>query len=252
MTAMSNYLENALLDHVLKNTAYTSPTTVYGKLHIGDPGEDCTLNPSTETTRVALTFSPAASRVITTSAQADWLSIGVSAQETITFISIWDNLTAGNPLAYGSAGSTVVDPGDDFFFAAGDIDISADTSIFTTFLANALLDHVFRNTAYTQPAGLFVKPHIGAPGFDATGNPAAETTRANAGTFSAAVAGSSDNDAAISWTAVAASETWTDVSIWDASTLGNALLIPDVNPDKAVNAGNNVEYAAGALILNFA
>ncbi len=33
MAAISNYLENELLDHVLKNAAYSSPTTVYLALY---------------------------------------------------------------------------------------------------------------------------------------------------------------------------------------------------------------------------
>jgi hypothetical protein len=39
MPNLSNYLENALINAVLRNTAYTSPTTVYLSLHTGDPAE---------------------------------------------------------------------------------------------------------------------------------------------------------------------------------------------------------------------
>ena len=31
--SLSNYLENKILDHVFRNTSYTSPTTVYVSLH---------------------------------------------------------------------------------------------------------------------------------------------------------------------------------------------------------------------------
>ena len=33
----SNYLRGKITDHVLRNTAYTSPTTVYVALHTSDP-----------------------------------------------------------------------------------------------------------------------------------------------------------------------------------------------------------------------
>ncbi len=37
MAEFSNYLENKVLDHVLRNTSYTSPTTVYVGLYTSDP-----------------------------------------------------------------------------------------------------------------------------------------------------------------------------------------------------------------------
>ena len=40
MAEMSNYLENALIDATLRNTSYTSPTTVYVALHTADPQDD--------------------------------------------------------------------------------------------------------------------------------------------------------------------------------------------------------------------
>jgi hypothetical protein len=40
MAELSNFLENKLLDHVLRNTSYTSPTTVYVGLYTSDPADD--------------------------------------------------------------------------------------------------------------------------------------------------------------------------------------------------------------------
>lgn len=37
MSQLSNYLENKLIDHVLRNTAYTPPATVYLALYTTDP-----------------------------------------------------------------------------------------------------------------------------------------------------------------------------------------------------------------------
>ena len=37
MAEFSNYLENALINAVLRNTSYTSPTTVYVSLYTTDP-----------------------------------------------------------------------------------------------------------------------------------------------------------------------------------------------------------------------
>ena len=37
--SISNYLEAKILDHVLRNTAYTPASTIYLALHTTDPGE---------------------------------------------------------------------------------------------------------------------------------------------------------------------------------------------------------------------
>jgi hypothetical protein len=37
--AISNYLEDKIIDHMLRNQAFSPPTTVYASLHTGDPGE---------------------------------------------------------------------------------------------------------------------------------------------------------------------------------------------------------------------
>ena len=39
----TNYLENAILDHVIKGTAMTQPANIYISLHTSSPGEDGSL-----------------------------------------------------------------------------------------------------------------------------------------------------------------------------------------------------------------
>jgi len=103
----SNYLNNKLLDHTFRNTAWTSPTTVYVQMHIGDPGGDCVNNGAAETTRKAVTFAAAAANSISATGTpvASWTA--VAATETWTDFSVWDASTAGNPLGYGDMAPTV-------------------------------------------------------------------------------------------------------------------------------------------------
>lgn len=88
-------LANKWLD-MLGGTAFTAPTNTYVKLHTGDPGSAGTSNASANTTRVILAWSASSvgSKAITATLPqwAAW----ASGTETITDISIWDNLTAGN------------------------------------------------------------------------------------------------------------------------------------------------------------
>lgn len=112
MTA-SNYLENAWLN-TLRGTAF-SVTTCYVKLHLGDPGEDCTLNPAAETTRESVPFSAASGGTMASSADVTWTS--VSTTETYSHFSVWDAVTAGNPLGYAAlTSSKSITAGDDATF----------------------------------------------------------------------------------------------------------------------------------------
>lgn len=88
-------LANKWLD-MLGATAFTAPSNTYVKLHTGDPGSAGASNASGTTTRVIIAWAAASSgsKAITTTLPA-WASWAAGA-ETISHISVWDNLTAGN------------------------------------------------------------------------------------------------------------------------------------------------------------
>ena len=111
--SISNYAELKLLEHVTGKTSFTMPSNVYLKLHTGDPGEDCTSNAATETTRKITAWATAASGAIATSATVEWTN--VAATETYTHWSMWDASTSGNPLWNGAlSASAAVTSGDTF------------------------------------------------------------------------------------------------------------------------------------------
>lgn len=117
-------------------------------------------------------------------------------------------------------------------------------------VANSFLDAVARATAYSE-AGIFVKLHLGAPGAAGTSNPAAETTRQQATFGSAATGRAISNTAAIEWLNVSTTETYTHVSLWDASTAGNFLGSDDLSSSAAVTAGDTFRIPIGDLDLTF-
>jgi len=111
--SISNYAELKILDHLTGRAAWTAPSTVYIKLHTGDPGEDATSNAATETTRKAASWSAASSGSIATSATIEWTN--VSTTETYSHWSAWDASTAGNALWSGALSSSAsVTAGDTF------------------------------------------------------------------------------------------------------------------------------------------
>lgn len=129
MSAMTNYLEDALVDHVLRNTSMSSPSDVYLALFSSDPGEsgDTTDELSgSGYSRQSISFdSPSdgatqngSSISFTNNSGGTW---------NVEAIGIMDSDTGGEMLFYGTLDSskTVAD-GDTITFDSGDIDITLD------------------------------------------------------------------------------------------------------------------------------
>lgn len=87
-------LANLWLD-TLGGAAATPGTTLYAKLHTGDPGSAGTANASSVTTRVALAWAAAASGSKSINNTPSWATWAGTSPETISHISVWDNLTVG-------------------------------------------------------------------------------------------------------------------------------------------------------------
>lgn len=127
MAAASDYLENKLLDHVLRNTAYTSPTTVYVGLFTESPGDDGTGDEISggSYVRKAATFSAAASGAITTSGNVTFTGMPDTTATPITHFGIYDAESAGNLLIHGAFNDAkVTNAGDTLTITAGDLDVS--------------------------------------------------------------------------------------------------------------------------------
>jgi len=127
MSSFSDYLENALLDHVFRNTAYSSPTTVYLALYTANPTD---AGGGTEVTgagyaRQAITFGAASGGAMSNTAQVSFTASGGD-YGTVTGIGIFDASTAGNLLAWDAITSAAVTDGDSINFPIGDIDITLD------------------------------------------------------------------------------------------------------------------------------
>lgn len=123
MAQFSNYLENALINATLRNTAYTSPTTVYVGLFTADPTD---ANTGTEVSgggysRKSAAFSAPSNGVTSNSADITF-DQATANWGTITHIGIYDASTAGN-LLYHSAltSSKTIETGDIFKIATGSL-----------------------------------------------------------------------------------------------------------------------------------
>jgi hypothetical protein len=126
MAEMSNYLENALVNATLRNTAYTSPSTVYLALYTSDPtdadsGTECS---GTSYARQSITFGAPSNGVTTNSAAIEFPQAG-GAWGTITHIGIRDASTSGNLLYHTPLdASKTIATGDVFRVAIGSLSVT--------------------------------------------------------------------------------------------------------------------------------
>ena len=126
MAEFSNYLENALINAVLRNTSYTSPTTVYVSLYTSDPTDADT---GTEVSggsyaRTAVTFGAPSNGVSTNSADVTFPTCTAS-WGTVSHIGIHDASTAGNLLFHTPLDtSKTIDSGDIFKITSGNLSVT--------------------------------------------------------------------------------------------------------------------------------
>lgn len=117
----------------------------------------------------------------------------------------------------------------------------------SSYLEPRILDAVFNGASVTV-AATYVQLHIGDPGEDGTANPAGNTTR-KAASWAAAAGGTVQTDADLDWTSVAATETYSHVSVWDAVSGGNNLWNGPLVADYDVNGGDEFVLPAGTVVV---
>jgi hypothetical protein len=128
MAEFTNYLEEKLLDHVLRNQSFTSPTTAYVGLFTAAPNDG---GGGTEVSggsyaRQAASFSAASGGLTTTDtdisfpqATANW--------GTVVAIGIHDSIVTGNLLMYTDlTTSKTIDQGDILKISTGSLTVTLD------------------------------------------------------------------------------------------------------------------------------
>lgn len=125
MSSFSDYLENAVLNHVFRNTSLTSPTTVYLSLYTVTPSD---AGGGTEVTgggyaRQAITFGAPSAGAIANTVAVAFTATGANFG-TVVAVGIHDALTTGNLLAWDGITSAVINDGDTINFPIGDIDVT--------------------------------------------------------------------------------------------------------------------------------
>ena len=126
MAALSNYLENALINATLRNTSYTSPSTIYVGLFLTDPTD---AGSGTEVSggsyaRKAMTFGAPSNGASVNSAAVEF-DQATGDWGTIPFFAIFDASTSGNMLYHGAlTASKTIETGDVFKFATSSVSVT--------------------------------------------------------------------------------------------------------------------------------
>lgn len=265
MSVLSDHLENKLLDHLVKATAFSSPATLYVGLFTADPGESGVSNELTIGTgayaravvtnnNVNFPLCPIGVAPVKTNGAVIQFPTATTNWGTITHWAIYDASSAGNMLAHGAfTRSYTAVIGDAPKIAVGALSLSFTKSTaggLTQYAQRALLDLVFGATTFTTPSAVYV-----GIGTALTGETITEWTEASysrqAIEFGSASGGVSTNSNLETFTSnvVSGTANLTTFGIWDDASAGNLLVVGPVTTTRTVTNGDTATFPASSFTL---
>lgn len=130
---LTDFSENKLLEHITGKTAYAKPTNTYLGLFLVVPADDGTGGTEVASSggyaRVQISWGSASAGSIANNANIRFPSANNATSNwgTILGVGIWDTLTVGNLLWYGSLASSVtINSGDNWTLTTGAVTLSLD------------------------------------------------------------------------------------------------------------------------------
>lgn len=122
----------------------------------------------------------------------------------------------------------------------------------STYLANGLINYIYRGQAFTAPSTYWIALHSANP--TAAGLLATELTGGSyarlEASFTAPSSGASTNEDELFFDGLPSAAAVGYISVWDSSSAGNMLSYDDFT-SVAVNAGDAVRIPAGSLTIQF-
>lgn len=244
---LSTYAMNKAMDHILKVASYTPATHLYIGLSTTNPLADGSgiAEPSGGSYARVLCddWDAAADREVVNSALIEFAQATAS-WGNIAYIFVSDALTGGNMIAFGTLTQNKnITTGGTFSIETGMLHISIDEGIISNYMANAILDHIFKNTVYTPATHLYVclcdeSPDDSSDGTSISEPDAADYARILHDTWNISSGGKSTNDGSIEFTeAVASWGTISHTALTDALTAGNMLLYATLDTESPIVVG---------------
>lgn len=283
MGCLTNYWENLLLDHVLKNDPCSCPTALYLALFTGAPVTGPTEVVDIASVEVENPASPSYgySRASLGVGASSWSLTGRSASNAsgisfdpvsggdwgiVTHYGIMTSTTAqteASMIVYGAFdSSTTVLDGNTVTVGAGLLTLTVDTGVFSTYLAQAWIRHLLGGGGayeFAQPANLYAGLSYNNPGSTGDGisepESAAGYTRVNHNSWDVSVAGVTENTGALSFpqASQAYGQAVNYVFISTSATLGETATMlmygPLNNAPLTVAASATLRFDDGALTI---
>lgn len=250
---ISDYLENLVIDHLLRGQAHTPPASVYLAL-FSDATTDAgggTEAAGGSYARPAVTLAAASGGASSNSAA---LSIPNMPAGTWTHAALMTASGGGNSLFHGPLSTpkaTVA--GQSFGVSIGELDVGFTAgSAATVYLRNLIIDRFLRNQAHTPAATVYAALYSSATDINGGGTEVSGGSYARqAATLAAAAGGITTNTAAIEFTGLP--DQTADPIEWAAIhnhlTAGNMMLQGSVGSSVPAAAGDSARWAIGDLQL---
>lgn len=264
MPALSDYLENALLDHLLGGPDYTPAVTHYIALFTAAPtdaGGGTEVPSSNNYVRAAVTNNtinwPTSSSNSKANANVITFPTSSGSWGTITHFGIFDALSGGNLLAWAAlTSSQAVGTGDTPDFAVGALQVSLGGALGNN-ARNGLLNLAFGGSAYARPSTVYpalytAPPNAAGGGTQVSGgNYSRPAITNNSTSFPSASSGAKTNGEQITFPVPSSS--WgvvTDIGWFDSSAGGNLLIFGSLVASRTVTSGTTFRVGAGQFTLS--
>lgn len=250
----SNYLEEKILDHTLRNTAYTSPTTVYAALltSLSSDGDTVTEVSGVSYARQSVAFDAPSNGVTANTSLITYPAAG-NDWGTVSHVGIYDAVSAGNLLFWAEFDiSKVIATSAVFKIPAGAFDLTL-AGAYGLYLRNGLINHILRNSSIASPSNIYAGIGTGVSNNNSSlSEPGAPTgyTRSGAITFASAGTGKITNTTALSFTASGGNfGTMTHLGYFDATTSGNLLYALQLDDSFDIFDGDGIDFASTEVDL---
>jgi hypothetical protein len=262
MSALSDHLESALLNHLLRNTPYSRPATLYFALFTAAPSDSgggtevsggsyaraAVTNDNAAFPQCSASGTPTKTNAVAIAFPAATASWGI--------ITHWGVFDAGgtNLLAHGALSSTrTIASGDAPRIAAGAMSLTmsnATSGGLTDFSKRKLLDHVFGGPSYTPVASIYTGLGTALDGENLTEWADASYSR-QVTAFDAPSGGACINADVETYSASVSggAATLTHFGVWDDSGAGNLLAAGPLGTSRSVVDTDTVTLPDGSLSI---
>ena len=250
---MSDYLEQLVINHLLRNQAHTPSSQVFLAL-FSDATDDAgggTEAAGGSYARKAVTIGAPSGGAAANSAVVTFPNMPAG---TWTHAALYDASSAGNSLVHGpltSSKTTVA--GQQLEVAIGEVDVAFSAgSNATTYLRNLIINRFLRNQAHTPAAAIYSALFTDATDVSGGGTELTGGTYARAAmALVAPTGGVTSNSADVSHTGLpdTTADPVTHGALFDASTAGNMLLQGALDAAVSAGSGDIARWVTGDYTL---